>query len=394
MVFGFFEKKKVETDDVSEEENLDVEPAEHDPEEIERPVVSIEELDTEPITENYLQPQQSVKEPGPPESLDIEPADDDAELDEGEKRGFFGRLVSGMSRTRKNLNDGFDRLIGAHARLDDEFMEELEEVLLSADIGIDITMRIVEELRIDVKKNLLKDTSEVIEFVKKKLIQIVAGDSAGIQPVAGVKPWVILVIGVNGSGKTTTIGKMTAKFAGEGKSVLLAAGDTFRAAAIEQLEIWAKRSGADFVRHQAGSDPSAVVFDAVKAAKARNHDIVIADTAGRLHNKANLMAELAKTKKIMEREIPGAPHETLLVLDATTGQNAVNQARIFSESIGITGLILTKLDGTAKGGVVISIMDKLGIPVKMIGVGEGKDDLRPFDPAQFIEALFPDTSSD
>jgi len=305
-----------------------------------------------------------------------------------EKKGFFRRLVTGLSKTRKNLNEGFDRLIGSHTKLDEEFMEELEELLFSADVGVDITMRIVSDLKADVKKNLLKNTSEVIGFIKKELVEILNRDLETEKPVSTDKPFVILVIGVNGSGKTTTVGKLAAKLNAKGHSVLLAAGDTFRAAAIDQLEEWARRANADLVRHQAGSDPSAVVFDAYKAAVSRGRDVMIADTAGRLHNKVNLMEELKKIKRIIGREAEGAPHETLLALDATTGQNAINQAKMFHEAIGITGIVLTKLDGTAKGGVVINIMDSLKLPVKLIGVGEGVDDLRPFKADEFIDAIF------
>ncbi|MGK7346579.1 MAG: signal recognition particle-docking protein FtsY [Candidatus Nitrospinota bacterium M3_3B_026] len=309
-----------------------------------------------------------------------------------DKTGVFSRLARGLSKTRKNLNEGFERLIGAHAKLDDGFMEELEEVLLSADIGVELAMRIVDDLRRDVKRKLLKDTSQVVDYIKKELVAIIEQDVEDKGSESGDKPRVILVVGVNGSGKTTTIGKLAAQMKGEGKSVLIAAADTFRAAAIEQLEEWTKRSGADFVKHKPGADPSAVVFDAMKAAVARGHDVMIADTAGRLQNKANLMAELEKINRVIGREMPGAPHEVLLVLDATTGQNAVSQAKVFQEAVGVTGIALTKLDGTAKGGVVINIMDKLKIPVKLIGVGEKIEDLRPFDPKEFVEAIFTEAS--
>ncbi len=311
--------------------------------------------------------------------------------EEPKKKGLFRRLAAGLSKTRKNLNEGFDRLVGSHAKLDDDFMDELEEVLLSADIGIEITGRIVDDLRANVKKNLLKDTTQVIDFVKKDLTDILVSDTPEAPSEPLEKPFVILVIGVNGSGKTTTIGKLAARIAANGRSVLLAAADTFRAAAIDQLETWAERSGADLVRHQSGSDPSAVIFDGLKAAVARGHDVMIADTAGRLHSKANLMEELKKIKRIISRELPGAPHEVLLVLDATTGQNAVNQASIFNEAIDVTGIALTKLDGTAKGGVVINIMESLKIPVKLIGVGEKIDDLRPFVAEDFVNATFSGT---
>jgi len=319
-----------------------------------------------------------------------EQSDETSEQGADEKKtGFFRRLVTGLSKTRKNLNEGFDRLVGSHTKLDEEFMEGLEELLFSADVGVDITMRIVSDLRADVKKNLLKDTSEVVSFIKKELVEILNRNLETEKPVStDNKPFVILVIGVNGSGKTTTVGKISAKLNAKGYSVLLAAGDTFRAAAIGQLEEWAKRSNCDLVRHQAGSDPSAVIFDAYKAAVSRGRDVMIADTAGRLHSKTNLMEELKKIKRTIGRQAEGAPHETLLVLDATTGQNAINQAKMFHEAIGITGIVLTKLDGTAKGGVVINIMDSLKLPVKLIGVGEGVDDLRPFKADEFIDAIF------
>ena len=309
--------------------------------------------------------------------------------DQKERTGLFGALARGLLKTRKSLGDGFERLIGAHARLDDAFMEELEEILYSADIGTQITTRIVEDLRRDVKRNLLKDTTAVVEYIKKELTEILIKDTPQERPDEAIpKPFVLLVVGVNGSGKTTTIGKLAAKLTANGKKVLLAAGDTFRAAAIGQLEVWAKRCGADFVSQQEGADPAAVIYDAMAAAKSRGVDVVIADTAGRLHSKVNLMEELKKINRIIDREIPGAPHETLLVLDATTGQNAVNQARLFHEAVGISGIALTKLDGTAKGGVVINITETVKTPVKLIGVGERAEDLRPFDPAAFVAAIF------
>ncbi|MBI5815793.1 MAG: signal recognition particle-docking protein FtsY [Nitrospinae bacterium] len=341
------------------------------------------EIDQNAVVEEVAPEAAETVVPTPPE-----PLQDDGKIDTSAQRGIFGRLFDGLAKTRKTLGQGFERLIGAHAKLDEEFMDGLEEVLLSADVGVEITNRIMADLRKDVKKNLLKNTGEVVDYIKRELIAIINQDIKDLGSESLDKPRVILVIGVNGSGKTTTIGKLTAQFSSEGKSVILAAADTFRAAAIDQLETWAKRSEADLVRHQPGADPSAVVFDAIKAAQARARDVLIVDTAGRLHNKANLMEELKKVRRIIGREMPGAPHETLLVLDATTGQNAVNQAKMFHEAIGLTGIALTKLDGTAKGGVVINIMETLKVPVKLIGVGEGINDLRPFDPKEFMDAIF------
>ncbi len=352
----------------------------------EAPEEHLERLDTVPVGEETDATSTPVGKIEEPTLGEVERAD--SSEPKPEKRGLFRRLAQGLSKTRKNLNDGFDRLVGAHVKLDEPFMEELEEVLLSADIGIDLTMRIVAELKNDVKRNLLKSPTQVVDFIKDKLVAILESEIDDRGADSDETPRVILVIGVNGAGKTTTIGKLTARLTREGKSVLLAAADTFRAAAIEQLATWAERSGADLVRHQQGSDPAAVVFDAMAASRARQKDVLIVDTAGRLHNKENLMKELEKIKRIIGREIPSAPHEVLLVLDGTTGQNAVNQAKLFGEMIGVTGIVLTKLDGTAKGGVVINIMDQLRIPVKLIGVGEDIDDLRPFEPREFIDAIF------
>jgi fused signal recognition particle receptor len=303
--------------------------------------------------------------------------------------GLFGALVRGLAKTRQSIIGGFDRLIGAHAKLDDAFMDDLEETLFAADVGPEVTARIVGDLRRDVKRNLLKNSAEVVEFVKKELTDILLKDTPDEPATAQIpKPFVILVVGVNGSGKTTTIGKLASMLKARGLKVLLAAGDTFRAAAIEQLQTWADRSGADLIRQKEGADPAAVIFDALAAAKSRGHDVVIADTAGRLQNRVNLMEELKKMNRIIDREVPGAPHETLLVLDATTGQNAVSQARLFHGAVGLTGIVLTKLDGTAKGGVVINITETVKTPVKLIGVGEKIEDLRPFDPEQFVAAIF------
>lgn len=270
--------------------------------------------------------------------------------------------------------------------VDEDFFEELEESLILSDMGMETTLEAVETLRERVKERKIKEPEEVKACLREILVEMLAVGEPGLD-LSG-KPAVILMIGVNGVGKTTTIGKLAARFRAEGKKVVLGAADTFRAAAIEQLEIWAERAGADIVKHTQGADPAAVVFDSIAAAKARGADVVICDTAGRLHNKKNLMDELAKISRIIDRELPDADKEVLLVLDATTGQNAVNQAREFKNAAGITGIVLTKLDGTARGGVVLAIREDLDVPVKFIGVGEGVDDLQPFDPDDFARGIF------
>jgi fused signal recognition particle receptor len=307
------------------------------------------------------------------------------------KKSFFERLKSGLSKTRTGFISGLNNIIGRN-KIDEEFFEELEELLIKADVGVHSTSRILSGLREDVKKNKLKETKEIEQYLKSEILKIINHNPPAPPLIkggeGGISPFVIMIIGVNGSGKTTTIGKLASRYKKEGKKVLLAAGDTFRAAAIEQLEIWGNRSGCPVVKHQSGSDPSAVIYDAIQSVKARGYDIMIADTAGRLHTKVNLMEEMKKIKRIMGRELPGAPHEIIMVLDATTGQNAVSQAKLFNEAVSITSIALTKLDGTAKGGVVINIIDELKIPVKLIGIGEGIDDLREFEPEAFVEALF------
>lgn len=296
--------------------------------------------------------------------------------------GLFDKIKSGLSKTKKNLTGLIDSFTGAN----DEFFEELEETLIMADVGAERAEKLVERLRERVKSEGLRGGDDI----RRELGRLMSAELAGSGEKGlrlTTKPSVILMIGVNGVGKTTTIGKLAAKYTAEGKKVLLCAADTFRAAAAEQLEIWAKRAGADIVRHEEGSDPGAVVYDGIAAAKARNADILICDTAGRLHNKTNLMNELNKISRILDRELPGADRENLLVIDATTGQNGLLQAQQFSRSAGVTGLVLTKLDGTAKGGIVFAVSGELGIPVKFIGVGEQADDLLDFDPGTFVEAL-------
>ena len=299
--------------------------------------------------------------------------------------GFFKKISAGLKKTRDSLMSPINALFRSFTKIDEELFEELEEILIMADVGAPTSARICEQLRRRVKETGTTDPAAVRGLLQEIVSDMLAG---GQEMHLSTRPSVILVIGVNGVGKTTTIGKLAARYRDEGKKVVLAAADTFRAAAIEQLEIWAQRAGADFVHHAAGSDPAAVVFDAIGAAKARGADIVICDTAGRLHNKKNLMDELSKISRVIERELPDADKEVLLVLDATTGQNAVNQAREFKNAAGITGIVLTKLDGTARGGVVLAIREDLDVPVKFIGVGEGVDDLQPFDPEEFTKGIF------
>ncbi|WP_347487890.1 signal recognition particle-docking protein FtsY [Desulfoscipio sp. XC116] len=301
--------------------------------------------------------------------------------------GLFSKLKDGLSKTRKNFVEKIDAIVTGRKVIDEELYEELEEALIQADVGIDASLELVENLRSEVKKRRIGDPEE-LRAVLKELIQGILGEETGSINIDGEQPAVIMVVGVNGVGKTTTIGKLAHYFKESGKSVLLSAADTFRAAAIDQLEIWGNRVGGAVIKHSEGSDPAAVAFDSLQAARARKIDVLIVDTAGRLHTKSNLMEELKKVHRVLGREMPGAPHEVLLVLDATTGQNAISQARLFKEAVGVTGVALTKLDGTAKGGVVIAIKQGLDIPIKMIGVGEGIDDLRPFDAREFADALF------
>ena len=299
--------------------------------------------------------------------------------------GFFNKIAQGLKKTRDSMMGKVDALLNSFTKIDEDFFEELEENLIMADVGAVTAARICDRLRKKVKEEGLASPDQVRSGLKQIISQMLEGPS---ELDLSTKPSVILVIGVNGVGKTTTIGKLAYNLRQQGKKVLLAAADTFRAAAIDQLQIWADRAQVDLVRHEEGSDPAAVVFDAINAGSARGCDVVICDTAGRLHNKKNLMDELSKIARVIEREAPGCAKEVLLVLDATTGQNALNQAKLFREAAGLTGLVLTKLDGTARGGVVIGIREELDIPIKYIGVGEQIDDLRPFDPVEFANALF------
>ena len=298
--------------------------------------------------------------------------------------GVFKSLSDGLAKTRKNIADKLGTLILGQ-KIDETFLEELEEALIASDVGVETAAFVLKDLTERFKRQELSTPDQVRARLKHLLFEILSSETSKFAVVAS--PSVVLVIGVNGTGKTTTIGKLAHRLQSQGKQVMLAAGDTFRAAASEQLSIWGERAGIPVIKHQEGADPSAVVFDAVTAAKARAVDVLIVDTAGRLHTKSNLMEELKKVKRIISRELPGAPHETLLVLDGNTGQNALVQARMFHEAIGVTGIVLTKLDGTSKGGIVFAINKELGIPVKFVGIGEAIDDLREFEPKEFVDAL-------
>jgi fused signal recognition particle receptor len=304
-----------------------------------------------------------------------------------EKKGFFHRLKEGLFKTHQGMVSKIDTLLSGKKKIDDLLLEELEEILITSDIGVKTTRQLLEKVSEKVKRKELEDADHLKQALQEEMFLILHQQENPLD-TSSANPFVIMVIGVNGTGKTTTLSKMAQKFKGQGKSVLLVAGDTFRAAAIEQLEIWGQRVGCEVIKHQSGSDPSAVVFDALKAGKARGSDIIIVDTAGRLHTKINLMEELKKVKRIMAREVPNSPHEILLVLDATTGQNAISQAKMFNRELGVTGIVLTKLDGTAKGGILISISDELKIPIRYIGIGEKADDLREFNARDFVDALF------
>ncbi|HPL98593.1 MAG TPA: signal recognition particle-docking protein FtsY [Bacillota bacterium] len=304
---------------------------------------------------------------------------------ENEQSSIFSRLKNGLAKTRNNITGKLNGVLASFKSVDEELFEELDEILITSDVGVSTTLMILDKLRSRVKEQNIKDPSEVKEYLKQEILAIM-GEST--ERLGEQTPAVILVIGVNGVGKTTSIGKIASKMKNSGKKVIIAAADTFRAAAIDQLEIWGKRIGVDVIKHQEGADPAAVIFDAINSAKSKKADILICDTAGRLHNKKNLMEELKKISRIIEREFPEAYKETLLVLDATTGQNAISQAKLFKEAADINGLVLTKLDGTAKGGIIIAIKSELDIPVKLIGVGEKVKDLQEFSASDFVNALF------
>ena len=341
-----------------------------------------QKIDLENEKEITLQTEQSQQK------IDLETEEKQQTEEISKKKGFFAKLIAGLDKTRKNILGSVDTVLGAFTKIDEDLFEELEEVLIMADLGVETTMNIIENLRKRVKKEHITDPQAIRSMLIEEITAIL---QQGVQNQEKLpSPTVMLIIGVNGVGKTTTIGKLSYRFKEQGKSILLGAADTFRAAAIEQLEIWGQRAGIDVIKHQQNSDPAAVVFDAVNAAKNRKIDLLICDTAGRLHNKKNLMEELKKIAKVIDREYPQAHKEVYLVLDATTGQNAMQQAKLFKEVADITGIILTKLDGTAKGGIVIAIQSELKVPVRYIGVGEGIDDLQEFNAKEFAEALFGD----
>ena len=357
-----------------------VEPQEEAP--LETPEAAGEAAESAEVAEpSELAPAEEVPLAAEPETVAVE------EVVEKEPVSLYQRMRQGLAKTRSSLVGRMDELLGSHGRLDEEFLEEMEELLITADFGMQTTQDLVQALAGRLKEIDPNEPAQLHDVLGEEIrARLKTGPSEWPVPESG--PLVIMVVGVNGVGKTTTIGKLAKQFSDQGKKVVLGAGDTFRAAAAEQLEVWGERSGAEVIRHTEGSDPGAVAFDAAKAAVARNADVLILDTAGRLHTKVNLMEELKKVRRVIDREIPGAPHETLLVLDATTGQNALIQARSFQDAVDVSGIALTKLDGTAKGGIVVAISSQLELPVRLIGIGEGVSDLRLFDADVFVAALF------
>jgi len=305
---------------------------------------------------------------------------------EEHKSGFFARLKSGLQKTRSSLSGGIENVVQGKAKVGPELLEELEETLLMADVGMNSTSFILEDLKKDVAKNRIRENEEILLQLKARMTEVLSKNTKSLTFIKN-RPLVILIVGVNGAGKTTTIGKLAQKWKKEGKNVLLAAGDTFRAAAVNQLQIWAERAGINCISQKSGADPSAVAYDAVKAAVSRHMDVVLIDTAGRLQTNQNLMEELKKVKRVIGKVLPGAPHETILVLDATLGQNSISQAKLFQEALGLDGFVMTKLDGTAKGGVLFNLSEELKLPIHFIGVGEKAEDLQEFDPEKFVEAL-------
>lgn len=384
MFKKFFKKnKKEEIQEEVQEVAVSEEAVEEEiaVEEKEETVEAIEEVSLDTSIEEDIQIEEKPQ---------VEVVEEKEEIVEEEteeaKISLFERLKQGLSKAKQGITDRVDQVLKSYTKVDDELLEEIEEILITADVGVDTTMNIIEKLTDAIKTKKITDPQDVKGELRLIIEEILTNENATLD--VSNKPTIILMVGVNGVGKTTTIGKLASRYKKEGKKVLIAAGDTFRAAAIDQLEVWAKRSDVDIIKHQEGADPGAVIFDSIKAAKARDIDLLICDTAGRLHNKANLMNELSKVFKIVDREYPEAKKEVLLVVDATTGQNAVSQAKSFKQVCDITGLVLTKLDGTAKGGVVLAVKSEVDVPVKLIGVGEKMEDLQDFDAKAFSEALF------
>lgn len=371
------EEAPVKSEDITEQQAEEISEELHDITEGQVQELSEEHDD---IVEEHVE--EVPVEEVPVELVDV--TEEEAE-EEPEKRGFFARLKEGLSKTTQNITGKIDQMLGNYTKIDEDMLEELEEILITSDVGYETTVEIVDRLRQNLKEKLIDDPAQVKPELKLVIETMLQENQESLR--IEQSPSILVVVGVNGVGKTTSIGKLAHQMKGQGKSVLLAAADTFRAAAADQLTIWAERSGVDIVKHQEGADPSAVIFDGIHAAKKRNIDVLICDTAGRLHNRKNLMQELGKIFKIVEREYPEANKEVLLVIDATTGQNAMNQAKVFQEVAPLSGIILTKLDGTAKGGVVLAITQELKIPVKFIGVGEQIDDLQMFDASSFAEAM-------
>ena len=377
------EEKAVDV--VAEEKELET--SDEEIEEIQEELAQEIEESEEVEEAEEAQQSQEIEEDIEQEDEFVEEIEETETIEEKPKKvSLFDRLKQGLTKAKQGITDRVDEVLKAYTKVDEELLEDLEEVLITADVGVNTTMDIIEKLEDAIRRKKITDPQDVREELKLIIEDILSKDDTKLD--ASHSPTIILMVGVNGVGKTTTIGKLAHRYKSEGKKVLLAAGDTFRAAAIDQLEVWANRCNVDIIKHQEGADPGAVIFDAIKASKSRGVDVLICDTAGRLHNKSNLMNELGKVFKIVDREYPEAKKEVLLVVDATTGQNAVSQAKSFKEVCDITGLVLTKLDGTAKGGVVLAVKSEVDVPVKLIGVGEQMEDLQDFDSKSFVDALF------
>ena len=406
MFKRFFKRNKKEE---VKQEVPEVAATQEQQEEVKEEVETVEEVNhaTEEVSldssvevkEQVEEIQETKEEEVAAETEEVETIDESTEVVEEEiveevveekteevKVSLFERLKQGLTKAKQGITDKVDQVLKSYTKVDEDLLEEIEEILITADVGVETTMYIIDKLTDAIKTKKITDPQDVKGELKLIIEEILTNDNSTLD--VSHSPSIIIMVGVNGVGKTTTIGKLASRYKKEGKKVLIAAGDTFRAAAIDQLEVWANRSGVDIIKHQEGADPGAVIFDSIKAAKARNIDLLICDTAGRLHNKANLMNELSKVFKIIDREYPEAKKEVLLVVDATTGQNAVSQAKSFKQVCDITGLVLTKLDGTAKGGVILAVKSEVDVPVKLIGVGEKMEDLQDFDAKAFSEALF------